>query len=128
VLFGVYILLFFGGTAFAGAADRWNEVLPELHDPATPLPVLAIGAHFAAGGILLLLGPIQLMGAIRRAAPALHRWLGRLYVGAAGIAGLGGIGFILAKGDDRRRGDESRLRAVRPADGPLRVPRLSPCP
>jgi len=57
VLFGVYILLFFAGTALAGMAERWNESLPELHDPATPLAVLAIGAHFLTGGILLLLGP-----------------------------------------------------------------------
>jgi len=98
VLFGLYILLFFGGTAFAGVADRWDEALPELHDPAVPLAVLAIGAHFATGGILLLLGPIQLIGAIRRAVPALHRWLGRLYVASAGIAGLGGLGFIVSKG------------------------------
>ena len=58
VLFGVYILLFFGGTALSGTAERWNQSLPELHDPATPLAVLAIGAHFLTGGILLLLGPV----------------------------------------------------------------------
>jgi len=98
VLFGLYILLFFGGTFVTGTPDRWNESLPELHDPATPLAVLAIGAHFVTGGILLLLGPMQLIGTIRRAAPALHRWLGRLYVGAAAVAGLGGLGFILGKG------------------------------
>src|SRR3546814_11556108 len=39
-----------------------------------------------------------LFRSIRRAAPRLHRWLGRLYVGAAAIAGVGGLGFILVKG------------------------------
>lgn len=97
-LFGAYILAFFGGVAISGAPQRWNESLPELHDPATPLATLAIGAHFVTGGILLLLGPIQLVGAIRRRAPAVHRWLGRAYVLSAAVAGLGGLAFIAAKG------------------------------
>ena len=97
-LFGAYILAFFGGMALAGAPERWNESLPALHDTATPLATIAIGAHFVTGGILLLLGPIQLIGAIRRRVPAVHRWLGRLYVLAAATAGFGGLAFILAKG------------------------------
>jgi hypothetical protein len=96
-LFGAYILAFYGGTATSDPT-RWNETLPRLHEAATPLANIAIGAHFATGGILLLLGPIQLIGRVRRAMPALHRWLGRLYVLAAAIAGAGGLGFILAKG------------------------------
>ncbi|PSJ42296.1 hypothetical protein C7I55_06475 [Sphingomonas deserti] len=97
-IFGAYILAFFGGTAWQGLAARWNESLPALHDPATPLATAAIGAHFVAGGILLLLGPVQLIGRLRRALPAVHRWLGRVYVLCAGAAGLGGLAFILAKG------------------------------
>jgi len=97
-LFGAYILAFYGGTLAGGAPDRWNESLPRLHEAATPLATIAIGAHFVTGGVLLLLGPIQLIAAIRNRIPALHRWLGRLYLLAAAIAGLGGLGFILAKG------------------------------
>ncbi|MBO9711277.1 DUF2306 domain-containing protein [Sphingomonas sp.] len=97
-LFGLYILAFFGGFAAAGAPERWNESLPALHDPANLLSTVAIGAHFITGGILLLLGPVQLIGAIRRNTPAVHRWLGRLYVFAAAIAGAGGLTFILTKG------------------------------
>ncbi len=62
------------------------------------LATLAIGSHFITGGVLLLLGPIQLIGGIRRAVPALHRWLGRIYVVCVGLAGLGGLGFILSNG------------------------------
>jgi hypothetical protein len=97
-LFGAYILLFFGGLALGGDAARWNEALPRLHDPAAPYATLAIGAHFATGGILLLLGPIQLIGAIRERMPAVHRWLGRLYVLAAATAGAGGLSYILVQG------------------------------
>lgn len=76
-LFGTYILAFYGGAALGGDIARWNETLPRLHETRTPAANLAIGAHFVTGGILLLLGPIQLIGAIRRRVPALHRWLGR---------------------------------------------------
>jgi hypothetical protein len=97
-LFGAYILAFYGGTLAGGAPGRWNETLPRLHEAATPFATIAIGAHFVTGGVLLLLGPVQLIAAIRNHIPAIHRWLGRLYVTAAAIAGLGGLGFILAKG------------------------------
>jgi len=97
-LFGAYILLFFGGTALSGEAARWNESLEGLYDGERVWGTLAIGAHFLTGGILLLLGPVQLMRSVRQAMPGLHRWLGRLYVLAAGLAGVGGVGFILANG------------------------------
>lgn len=97
-IFAAYIVAFFGGVAIRGAAERWNESLPGLHDAAAPLATAAIGAHFLAGGILLLLGPIQLIGAVRRRAPAFHRWLGRTYVVSAGIAGVGGLAFIFGSG------------------------------
>ncbi|TWB70795.1 putative membrane protein DUF2306 [Nitrospirillum amazonense] len=97
-IFGAYILAFFGGTAVNGTAARWNESLPALHDAGAPVATAAIGAHFIAGGILLLLGPIQLMGGVRRAVPGLHRWLGRLYVMCAGFAGLGGLAYGLTTG------------------------------
>jgi hypothetical protein len=97
-IFATYIIAFFGGTALSGAGEQWNESLPDLYDGRALLPTVAIGAHFMAGGVLLLLGPIQLIGSVRRSVPALHRWLGRTYVFCAGLAGLGGLGFILGRG------------------------------
>jgi hypothetical protein len=97
-IFGAYILSFFGGVALNGSVERWNESLPALHDARTPLATLAIGAHFMTGGVLLLLGPIQLIGPLRRTFPAVHRWLGRLYVTCAALAGAGGLIFIVTKG------------------------------
>ena len=97
-VFGAYIVSFFGGAALRGTPERWNESLPALFDRAGLAGTAAIGAHFLAGGLLLLLGPIQLIAPIRRASPMLHRWLGRIYVFAAAVAGAGGLGFILARG------------------------------
>ncbi|UES60037.1 DUF2306 domain-containing protein (plasmid) [Roseibium aggregatum] len=97
-IFATYILAFFGGVALGGAAERWNESLPDLYEGSALLSTAAIGAHFMAGGVLLLLGPVQLIGSVRRNVPGLHRWLGRIYVISAGLAGLGGLGFILGRG------------------------------
>lgn len=98
VVFAAYIVAFFGGTLLAGAGQRWNESLPGLHDPASPLAIIAIGVHFLTGAVLLLLGPVQFIGRLRQRVPALHRALGRLYVASAALAGMGGLFFIVAKG------------------------------
>lgn len=98
ILFGIYILAFYGGALTAGQPEAWNETLPRLYEPATPAASIGIGAHFAAGGVLLVLGPLQLLGVVRRRAPSLHRWIGRIYAGCAFIAGLGGLTFIAIRG------------------------------
>jgi hypothetical protein len=97
-IFAAYIISFFGGVALGGAGERWNESLPGLYDSRSLLTTIAIGAHFITGGVLLLLGPVQLIGAVRRSLPALHRWLGRVYVVSAGLAGMGGLSFIFGRG------------------------------
>ena len=59
---------------------------------STPLPspssVSSISSPpLARGAVLLLLGPVQLIGEIRAKAPAVHRWIGRVYAFAAFAAG-----------------------------------------
>jgi hypothetical protein len=97
-IFGFYILVFFGGALPANSLEDWNQSLPRLYEPHTPMASIGIGAHFAAGAILLMLGPIQLVGQIRSRAPAVHHWIGRIYAFAAFAAGLGGLSFIVLKG------------------------------
>lgn len=57
-----------------------------------------MAAHLATGAIILLLGPVQLIASVRNRWPAIHRWVGRIYVFTAGVAGTGGLGFILIEG------------------------------
>jgi hypothetical protein len=97
-LFGAYIVFFYAGAIAVGTPAQWNANLPGLFDPRAPMGTAGIAAHFAAGGLILLLGPIQLVTRIRTAAPAFHRWAGRIYVLAAFIAGLGGLTFIAVNG------------------------------
>jgi hypothetical protein len=97
-LFGVYILAFYAAALFDGNIAKWNEGLPRLYESTTPVAPAGIGVHFAAGGVILALGCVQFVEAIRSRYPAVHRWIGRVYVTAAFLAGIGGLTFIAAKG------------------------------
>lgn len=97
-LFGAYIVAFYLGAIPVQALDRWNRTLPALYEAGHPGATVGIGAHFAVGAILLLLGPIQLVRPFRDRFRAAHRWMGRVYVSAAALAGGGGLIFILLRG------------------------------
>lgn len=97
-IFGFYILAYYGGAIPASTLEDWNATLPALYEAHTPAASVGIGAHFFAGAVLLLLGPVQLIGEIRAKAPAVHRWIGRVYAFAAFAAGVGGLTFIAVKG------------------------------
>jgi hypothetical protein len=97
-LFGLYILAFYAAALIDGNMAKWNEALPRLYESDTPAATAGIGVHFAAGGTILALGCIQFVGWIRSGYPAVHRWVGRVYVTAAFLAGIGGLTFIAAKG------------------------------
>lgn len=97
-LFGLYILAFYAAALYQGNLERWNQLLPRLYESGTTTATSGIGLHFAAGGIILVLGSIQLLDSVRVRFPALHRWLGRLYVLSCLLAAVGGLAFIAVKG------------------------------
>lgn len=98
LLFGLFILSFYFVALLKGNTTQWNNILPGLYDTSTRSATLGIGLHFAAGGIILILGCIQLIKRVREKYPALHRWLGRIYVVASLLTAVGGLLFILIKG------------------------------
>ena len=98
LLFGLYILAFYFIALLKGDTEVWNKVLPGLFDHQKQSATISIGIHFAAGGIILILGCIQLIGPVREKFPALHRWLGRVYVLASILTAVGGLAFIFIKG------------------------------
>ncbi len=46
--------------------------------------------HIAASGVAMILGAFQFLKVLRQKAPAVHRWMGRLYVTACVVGGLAG--------------------------------------
>ncbi|KIT17482.1 DUF2306 domain-containing protein [Jannaschia aquimarina] len=90
--FGLYSLL--RGAAL-GTPD---EVASRLFHEDALAPTAALYLHMVAGGALSILAPLQLLGAVRRRWPAIHRGTGRVTLGLAGITGLGGLIYIGALG------------------------------
>ncbi len=97
-LFGLYILSFYAAAFYRGNLHKWNDVLPGLYNGDAAAATTGIGLHFAAGGIILVLGSIQLVEAIRVRYSAFHKWVGRVYVVASLLAALGGMTFIVVRG------------------------------
>lgn len=58
----------------------------------------ALSVHMLTGAVLTLLITCQLVPALRRRWPGLHRWSGRMLVGGALVTALGGLAFIALRG------------------------------
>lgn len=82
------------GYALVGIGVGIEKALPSMtyHLPERKLFALA---HFGIGGLVLLIGPLQFVSALRAKYPALHRWSGRFYVAGCILSGI--AGFALAQ-------------------------------
>jgi hypothetical protein len=63
---------------------------PFLNERRVDMP-LALYAHLAGGLVAIAIGPWQLSTRLRTRALNRHRWMGRVYVIAALVGGLGGL-------------------------------------
>lgn len=97
-LFGLYIIAFYAAASYQGKMERWNNILPGLYNQKSAGATTGIGLHFAMGGVILLLGSIQLIGSVRDRFPTVHRWIGRVYIIASILAAIGGLVFIIFQG------------------------------
>src|SRR6201991_2099468 len=98
IIFSGYIVVYYEGALLTHTMQDWNEVLPRVYQPDSMLATAAIGAHFLAGAIVLILGPLQLIAPLRARAPVVHRWGGRFYTAAALSTGVGGLVYIALEG------------------------------
>jgi len=73
---------------------RLGPIPPNIAQNRFLLPWIIL--HAGAAATALLCGPVQLLKPLRRHRPAIHRWVGRVYV--AGCLVGGGSGIVLAAG------------------------------
>ncbi|KLI64449.1 DUF2306 domain-containing protein [Aurantiacibacter marinus] len=98
-LFALFILAFYLCAIAKGEPAAWNAFLPALYaEGQSPAASIGIGVHFALGAVILLLGPVQFIGAVRRRWPRMHRIIGRTYVASALLTAIGGLVFISLRG------------------------------
>ena len=72
----------------------WMGVDAGIRGVVTGFPVRAL-THMLIAPLALLLGPFQFISAIRKRAPRLHRYMGRVYVASCVIAGIAGFATAL---------------------------------
>lgn len=97
--FCLHIALTYVAPLVGGNLESWNDnFLPGLYDADNRGATGSIGMHFITGAVVMILGCVQLLPALRSHWPRSHRWIGRLYVGLATLTAIGGLGFILLQG------------------------------
>ena len=98
LIFASAIAAFYGRAAGRGDFDAWNRVMTHGYVPGQRLGNVAVGIHLASAVIVILGGALQLLPRIRRSAPALHRWNGRIYIVAAFAISAAGFYMLWVRG------------------------------
>lgn len=98
LVFVLYIILFYGGSALRGNLEAWSKVLPHGIIPGDTTGNIALAMHLALAAIITIGGPLQLLPQIRKHAPSFHRWNGRIYLLTAGVASITGVYMVWFRG------------------------------
>lgn len=98
LFFAAYVAKVYGGAAAAGQYERWNKVLPRGFDASDPVGSAMLGLHLLLAITWALSGVLQLIPAVRRRMPKLHRWNGRAYLGFAVVLAIGGLWLVWVRG------------------------------
>jgi hypothetical protein len=99
-IFFLYITGYYAPPVVRGTLADWSKYrdLIDGHVPGDTAGNAMFGIHVALAALLTLGGVLQLWPALRRRAPALHRWNGRLFVVSALLAALGGLWLVWVRG------------------------------
>jgi len=98
LIFSLYITLVYGGAVLAGDTERWKHVMPRGYVPGDTAGNAALMTHVLIAVLIMLGGALQLMPAIRRRVPALHRWVGRAYMTSVMLTSLAGLYLVWTRG------------------------------
>ena len=96
--FAIFIFFHYIVNAARHKWSRWNCYLPLKDDNTRKFSTAAMMIHLLSAMTLLLLGNIQLLPVVRKKAPKVHRWCGRIYVTCAFLAGLFGTLYVIVHG------------------------------
>lgn len=97
-LMAVYVAIFYGSAALRGRPQDWNDVLAYGYRPGELALNAVLAMHLLFVVVIIASGAAQLIPAIRRRVPQLHRWNGYLYLVAAAAMALGGLALVWLRG------------------------------
>jgi uncharacterized membrane protein len=98
MIFVSSIALFYGMTAVRGDMAAWNKRLAHGYAAGDPIGNAALIIHIIAAVLIIFSGAVQFVPAVRRRAPAFHRWNGRVYIAAAFSIAAAGLYLLIARG------------------------------
>jgi uncharacterized membrane protein len=98
LLFAWYVAVFYGAALAHGELARWNQVMPRGYVAGDTAGNAALGVHVLLTVVITIGGALQLLTPLRRLAPALHRWNGRVYVLLALASSLIGLYMVWFRG------------------------------
>lgn len=93
-LFAYHIAITYIATTFAGNTAAWNHHLFVGLVPGDVIGNIALAAHLFIAFTITIGGTLQLIPQIRSAAPAFHRWNGRLYILTAFITSIAALYMV----------------------------------
>lgn len=99
--FFYYIAAFYGASTLAGDLEIWNRLQAIGRTPyvaGDTVGNLAYAAHALGAGIVAFGGALQLIPQIRRRAPVLHRWNGRVFLFTVVALSLSGFYLVWVRG------------------------------
>lgn len=96
-MFAAYIAALYGRSAAAGDWAAWNRVMPHGLVDGDWIGNAALGFHLLLAFVVTVGGPLQLVPQVRRSAPRLHRWNGRIYLAAGFIAAISGLVLVWSR-------------------------------
>lgn len=98
LIFAAYVLAFYGGAAARGDFAAWNRVLAHGYVAADPFGNLIVALHLLFTLVVVVGVALQFVPQVRRHAPRLHRWNGRVYLLAALVLSVGGLIMVWTRG------------------------------
>jgi uncharacterized membrane protein len=99
LFFALYITMLYGGGLVTGRlAEALDAIMPRGHVPGDTVGNTVIATHLFMAVLMITLSGVQLLPVIRRRAPHVHRWSGRLFATLAALLALGGLYLVWVRG------------------------------
>lgn len=97
-LFVFYILLVYYKSTVLGNLEKWNTVNSHFYIQGDITGNLVFAVHVAFAAVITILGPMQLVPALRARVPRFHRISGRIYIASALLISMAGIYLTWVRG------------------------------
>lgn len=99
IAFIYFIAAFYIPPTLQGQFEAWNrKSLITGYVAGDDAGNLGFAVHVLLAALITFSGLLQLLPLVRRKAPALHRWNGRLFVALAGVMSIGGLWLVWVRG------------------------------